>query len=95
MTGPDTPSFKDPHDSSPNVSMGSKNTEVKREEKSCGLSQAVNGDPVLLPEFVVFFSFLQNQSPVELHPTPACLALPRGKTLVLFISELKLCLARC
>lgn len=61
---------------------------------SCGLSQAVNGDSVLPPEYF-FSSFLQNQSPVERRPKAACLAVPRGKTVVLFISQLKLNSARC
>lgn len=72
------------------TSVGRKNAEVKRKKKSCGLSEAVNADSVCFP-----FFFLQNRSPVELHPKPACLALPRRKTLVLFISQLKSYLARC
>lgn len=58
--------------------------------KSCQLSEAVNGDFVILPQ--VFFFFLQNQSLIEPRPKPACLALPRGKTAMLFISQLEVVL---
>lgn len=46
----------------------------------------------LLEKF--FFFFLQNQSLIEPCPKPACLALPRGKTVVLFISQLKVVLRK-
>lgn len=61
-----------------------KHEEEEGKKKSCGLSEAVNGDFVSLPQ--VFFFFLQNQSLIEPRPKLACLALPRGKTVVLFIS---------
>lgn len=79
--------LEDRDDSSPNESfftgVGSENMN-KKKKKSCGLSEAVNGDFVSLPQ--AFFFFLQNQSLTEPCPKPACLALPRGKTVMLFIS---------
>lgn len=46
MTGPDTPSFAGPGDSSPTWGV---KTELKRGEKK-ELSGAVNGDSAVLPE---------------------------------------------
>lgn len=59
-------------------------TGVGRENMKKKELQAVNGDFISLPR--VFFSSLKNQSLIDSCPKPACLALPQGKTVMLFTS---------